>query len=284
MGNWFYFTTPLTLSMLHQHHGFSLIFTLAAGLSLTACASPAVANIPVDSTEAATALPAAAIAASPTIVWFPPSATPSPVTLATRIPTPEEKPGIGPISITDDFSSPTLWNTGSSAAGSAITSSNSLTLAVPALSYIYRLRNDLDLDNFYAEVTAHTSLCRGPDEYGFLVRASANTYYRFSLSCNGFMQLDRVKGGSRQILQPAIPSGDVPPGAPGEVVLGVWAAGSDLRFFLNGRYQFSVNDKNYLSGTLGVFALSSGNTPVTITFSDLVVYDVTYSPAKTPRP
>ena len=67
--------------------------------------------------------------------------------------------------------------------------------------------------------------------------------------------------------------------------MGVWAVGSDLRFFLNGRYQFSVNDKNYLSGTIGVFAHSVADTPIAVTFSDLMVYDVSYSPpTKTPRP
>jgi hypothetical protein len=58
-----------------------------------------------------------------------------------------------------------------------------------------------------------------------------------------------------------------------------------MRFFLNGRYQFSVSDRNYLSGTLGVFARSLGDTPVTVTFSDLVVSEVTYIPAtRTPLP
>ncbi len=66
-------------------------------------------------------------------------------------------------------------------------------------------------------------------------------------------------------------------GAPGEVRLGIWAAGSEFRFFLNGRYQFTADDKSYASGGLGVFAYPAGSTPVTVTFSDLAVYAVTYS-------
>ena len=80
-------------------------------------------------------------------------------------------------------------------------------------------------------------------------------------------------------------SGDVPPGPPGEVRLGVWAEGSNFHFFLNGRYQFGVTDQNYRTGTLGVFAQASGTTPITITFSDLVVRQVNAQlPLETPGP
>ena len=77
----------------------------------------------------------------------------------------------------------------------------------------------------------------------------------------------------------------MPPGAPGEVRLGVWAVDSELRFFLNGRYQFTVIDNSYPSGAIGVFAQAAGDTPVTVTFSDLVISEVTYIPAtRTPLP
>jgi hypothetical protein len=261
-----------------------VLLCLPAALSLAACAAATGPTAAIDST--ATLAPATTQTAAPTatIVWFPPTPTASPITAATQVPTPEHKPGIGAIALTDDFSVDALWNTGVSNQGSAVLSASGLTLAVPPGSYIYRLRNAITLGDFYAELTAHLGLCKGPDEYGLLVRASAAASYRYSLTCDGTARLDRVRGSSREILHTAIPSGDVPIGAPGEVVLGVWAVGSDLRFFLNGHYQFSVNDRNYLSGTLGVFAHSAGTTPVTITFSGLVVYDVNYSPTATPTP
>jgi hypothetical protein len=97
--------------------------------------------------------------------------------------------------------------------------------------------------------------------------------------------LDRWSVKTPHLLQPAAPSSDVPPGAPAEVRLGLWAVGPEFHFFLNDRYQFSVIDKNYRTGMLGVFAASTGTTPVTVTFSDMVVYDVTYSlPTTTPMP
>ena len=246
---------------------------------LTGCANAENDSLLIDSTATETPLP------SPTLVWFPPSATPTPQALVTQIPTPEQKPGIGAISLTDDFSSPDLWNIASSDEGSAAINDNHLTLAVGPGVYIFSLRKELVLNDFYAELTADPSLCKGQDEYGLLVRASAIAYYRLALMCNGTLRLDRVNPSSHQLLLSAIPSGDVPTGAPGEVRMGVWAVGSDLRFFLNGRYQFGVNDKNYPSGTIGVFAHSVADTPVAVTFSDLTVYDVNYSPpTKTPRP
>jgi hypothetical protein len=147
------------------------------------------------------------------------------------------------------------------------------------------LQRQMVLANFYAEITARPSLCRGADEYGFLVRASAATYYRFALTCNGQTHAERISLREQHDLQDSIPSGDVPPGAPGEVRIGVWAAGSELRLFLNGRYQFSINDLNLSSGTVGVFAQAVGDTPVTVTFSDLRVRSVDYfPPTRTPNP
>jgi hypothetical protein len=162
---------------------------------------------------------------------------------------------------------------------------NALTLAAPAGAYIFRIRADTILNNFYAELTASPSLCQDQDEYGLLIRASLASYYRLVLMCNGTLRLDLVTSRTHPILQQAIASSDVPTGAPGEVRMGVWAVDSDLRFFLNDRYQFSVTDSAYLSGTIGMFVHSAAGTPVTVSFSNLTIYNVTYSPpTKTPSP
>jgi hypothetical protein len=262
---------------LHLYDMNRILLIILLALMLTGCAGEVNDSLLVNSTSTATPPP------TPTIVWFPPSATPPPTAFAPQTPTPEQKPGVGAISLTDDFSLPYLWNPASSNEGSAIVSDHHLTLAVPPGSSIFRIREDLVVGDFFAELTASPSLCRDQDEYGLLVRASAVAYYRLVLICNGTLRLDRVSGNSRQILLPAISSGDVPTGTPGEVRMGVWAFGPDLRFFLNGHYQFSVKDGTYLSGTIGAYARSVADTPVAVTFSDLTVYDVNYSPpAKTP--
>ena len=187
--------------------------------------------------------------------------------------------------LTDDFSSPALWDIASSNEGSVAINDNQLALTAGPGIYITSLRQQIILNNFYAEITARPNLCQGEDEYGLLVRASERAYYRFVLMCNGTLRLDRVSTTTHQNLIPATSSADVPTGAPGEVTIGVWAVGADLRFFLNDRYQFGVNDRTYLIGTMGVFAHSIAKTPIAVTFSNLTIYDVNYSPpTKTPHP
>lgn len=257
------------------------IFILLIGTLLTSCVQ-------------AEGTPPAAVSASrptdtphptPTIVWFPASATPTLQTISTLTPTPEMNPGIGEVLLDDDFSDDSVWDVASSDLGSAAISRNRLTLAVQPGVYLASVRREIFFDNFYAEITAHTNLCRGEDNYGILVRAVGSSYYRFVLSCNGYIHVERIKNGTKIIIFEPVPSGDAPLGAPGEVRIGLWAVGSEMRLFLNGRFQFSVVEKTFPSGGLGVFARSHGETPVTVTFSELTVYEVGYSfPTKTPVP
>ena len=52
-----------------------------------------------------------------------------------------------------------------------------------------------------------------------------------------------------------------------------------MRLFLNDHYQFGISDANYASGTIGVFAHSLSDTPVTINFSNLLVRGLIVAPA-----
>jgi hypothetical protein len=209
-----------------------------------------------------------------TIVWFPPSATPTPQALSTKAPTPEMRPGLGDILLEDDFSDPSLWNVAASNQASAAVENNRLTIAVQSGVSMLSLRQDLFPNNYYAEVTARPSLCRGDDNYGVLVRASAASFYRFVLACNGTIRAERVLNGTRIVIQEPVPSADVPPGAPGEVRIGIWAFDRDIRIFLNGRYQFSISEPTLASGTIGFYVRSAGSTATVVSFSDLVVQEV----------
>jgi hypothetical protein len=199
--------------------------------------------------------------------------------------TPELRVGLSGVIAIDDFSNPTLWNTAQSDQGSALISRQRLTLSAQPGMYMRSFHRDLFVGDFYAEITARPSLCRAADEYGLLVRANPITYYRFALTCDGKIHAERISVRERHVLHEPVPSGDAPPGAPSEVRIGIWAAGPEMRLFLNGRYQFSITDLNLLSGTLGVFARAVGDTPVTVTYSDLVVEAVEYTPpSETPTP
>jgi hypothetical protein len=138
----------------------------------------------------------------------------------------------------------------------------------------------------YIEVTARTNLCRDRDAYGIVFRAPNDVaHYRFVSACDGTAAAARVSLGGPRVLQPPTASADVPLGAPGEVRLGVWALGSQFRFFLNDRYQFTVSDTNYPVGGVGVFVQAGGQTPAVVTFSDLAIFQLAADAAAgTPAP
>ena len=252
---------------------------LAMTLFFTAC----LPLNPIPATE--TPFPSDTPPPTATILWFPASATPTSNSIPTYTGTPEMNPGIGSPIFTDKFTNGKLWDTVTSDQASAIIKNKQLTLAVEPGVSITSLRRDLTLKDFYAELTVHIGLCRAKDVYGIILRATGNSFYRFNLSCNGVVTMDRVKSGERLPLLEPTASGDVPLGPPGEVEIGVWAVGGEMRLFLNGRFQFSVNERTFPSGAFGVFVQSREDTPVTITFSDLTVYDVNYiPPTRTPVP
>lgn len=257
-----------------------LIFLILCGL-ISACSvldAPTVEPYP---TPTATETPIQ----TPTRVWFPPSATSPAQAFATYTATPEMRPGLGDTTLRDSFTDASLWNTASSSDGSASVERGRLTLVAREGMYIFSLRRSLDASKFYVEVTARPSLCRGGDTYGILVRANAVAYYRFALSCDSMVSAERIRFNNRQVLQEPISSGDAPPGAPGEVRIGVWAVGAEMRLFLNGRFQFAVSDPSYGNGTLGFFANSAGDTPVTISFTDLTLRAIGFDlPTRTPLP
>ncbi|HLO32770.1 MAG TPA: hypothetical protein VK249_26735 [Anaerolineales bacterium] len=251
---------------------------LVIALLITAC-------LPLDSTlPTETPRPTDAAPATQTIVWFPPSATATLLTVATYTATPEMSPGIGQVTLRDNFSDKSVWDTATSDQGSAVISRNLLALTVQPGYYLSSTRHKTTLSDFYAEITAHPSLCRGGDNYGILVRGVGSYFYRFVLTCDGQVRAERVNGGTKLLIHEPVPSGDAP-GAPGEVRIGIWAVKSEIRLFLNGRYQFNITDNSFPSGALGVYVRSAGDTPVTVVFSDLSVYAVNYTlPTRTPIP
>jgi hypothetical protein len=206
------------------------------------------------------------------------------------------QPGLGAQSLADDFSDPLAWQaakTESDGGNDMIINRNRLTAAINiAPAYIFSLRNGLFLKDFYAEVTVKVNRCAPGDSYGMLFRAAGNAdLYRYTLGCNGQVRAERMQANKVIPIQNWLPSGDAPRAAPGEVTLGVWVAGVELRFFLNGHYQFKVIDPVFHNGTLGLFANGVNPNGMNVSFSNLVVRDVGYvsptptaTPRKTPTP
>jgi hypothetical protein len=255
----------------------SAVMILAGGLAalLAGCLAPPtpLPPLPTDTPLPPTASPTA------TIVWFPPTATYTPLPPVTPeiTPTLDTRPGYGPLVFSDDFLKPELWALGRTGAGSAALGISELSLAVnQPRGYLFSLRQETALSDFYLEITASPSICRGEDEYGLLVRlVSLQDFYRFGLTCRGEARLDRLIGGEASSPFPPEFYGSVPPGAPSTSRLGVWAQGKEMRFFVNGQYLFTVSDPVLQVGGLGVYARASGDDSMTVNFSGLDVYQAT---------
>jgi hypothetical protein len=253
-------------------------------LGLTACepvspGSAAFSESPIAPLDSS-ATPSPAASAGPTIDWFPSTPTSTPLPTRSVEPTQDLRPELGPVLLQDDFSQPGAWKTGQTSLGTVAYGKNELSLAIPNVrATIISLRAQPVLGDFYLEITATPSLCRGSDAYGLLLRASsANDYYRWILTCDGQMRLERVKGQLPAVVQDWTPRA----ARPDATRLSVWASGTQMRFLVDDIVQFEVHDPIFLSGSLGVFARSNGDNSLTVSFSDLVVRQV--QPAARPTP
>lgn len=213
---------------------------------------------------------------SETIIWFPPTPTQTPMPTIAITPTPDQLIDVGPIAITDDFSQPSLWQplkrtSGEVAFGSA---EQDIAITQPG-GYLLSLRNSPQLTDFYLEMDASPSLCQAGDSYGLLLRVtSIQDYVRFSLNCDGYLRVERVRSGEVAVLQDWSGSSQVRAGAPQTFRLGVWSRGSEMRFFVDGIYQFSVRETVFQRGGVGIFARSAGQTSVSVAFRKMVIHDL----------
>ncbi|PWH13236.1 MAG: hypothetical protein DDG60_10595 [Anaerolineae bacterium] len=205
-------------------------------------------------------------------------------------------PGLGSLLYEENFSDPLDWTnarTESMGSNNVLMTGNRLILSANLAPVILSsLRSGLILTDFYAETLLTLNRCQGRDTYGMYFRAASETQaYRLALVCEGQMRVERVRGGEIYPLSNWETSGDLPPGAPAQVKIGVWVAGTEMRIFLNDRYQFTVFDRVFQSGSLGYFANVRSEIGLNASFSELRVFRVSYAsptptqtPSRTPSP
>lgn len=250
----------------------SIIFLTALNILLITACTPIPSEIPVvTNTPSVTLSPE-----TPTIIWFPPTSTSTPFPTILVNPTAEMRPGIGEIVLEDQFNDSAEWDLLLSDDGSIALGKNEISIVITRKrGYLFSINSGREFDDFYMEITANPNMCRGDDEYGLLIRVSPDEdYYRYSLSCDGRVRLDRIYQNQASSPQPWITSGAVPPGAPSISQLGVWALGEEMRFFVNDEYQFTVHDPLLKNGYFGVFARSASELVVSVNFSNLIVREI----------
>jgi hypothetical protein len=216
--------------------------------------------------------------ASPTatIDWFPATSTPTSAPTIAGTPTPEFEEKQGNTILSDDFSEPEHWLLESTGSGQVSLGMNELTIAISEPGgYAYTIRRLPLLDDFYVEISTTATLCQGEDQYGLLLRMSSpNDFYRYALSCDGRVRLDKVLNGTASSPQPWMQNTSLPPGAPLPARLGVRLQGDEMNFYINDQHQFTVTDPALKIGNIGLFARSRGENAVTVNFSELIVRDV----------
>jgi hypothetical protein len=253
----------------------SFVLALAAALGVVLAGACAPLRTPLPPEPSAS--PSATPTLTATIQWFPPSATPTPLATVAAAPRPttDLAPRYGTLLLSDDFDDPAQWRLGRMPEGSMALGVGELTLAVARPGgQLYSLRQDTSLGNFYLEVTASPSICRGEDEYGVMLKVSPSLeFFRFALTCDGRARVDRYYHGVASAPQPPAYFGAVPPGAPSRSRLGVWALGREMRFYANGEYLFSVSDPSLPAGSLALYARAAGEEMLTVNFSELEVYE-----------
>ena len=220
-----------------------------------------------------------------TIDWFPVTATPT--QFPTRLlptPTPFTRPSSGDLILQDDFSNKVLWQTLQSASGNVAYGTDELTLAIaqPKAS-LFSFRDKLTLDNFYLEIDANPSLCQDSDQFGVLFRViSAQNYYRYLMTCGGQLRLERLINAEASVVQDWTPAVGLASSVTNSYRLGVWASGGDLRFYVNGVFQFNHKEPTLPSGGIGVYGRSMKDNIVTINFSNLEIWQTGPAALTTP--
>ena len=252
---------------------FSLRFakTFLTGLLLLSSAACFVSPVSLPPTQTPTPSPTL----TPTPVWFPPSATPSPFPTLAVSPTVDLRTGIGALLLEDDFSEVGPWSTGNDDEATVLVDDGLINLSLKSTDGdVYTTRTEPVFKDFYVEVTANPNFCRGEDKYGLVLRASEDVHYRLVLSCDGRARVERYNSGGLSPLVSWVESGAVPAVAPSSSRLAAWASGSQMHFFVNELYLFSVSDTSLFEGTLGVFAHTAGEEDMSVSFSDLQVWAV----------
>lgn len=254
------------------------------GLALLASCSPPA--------PAPTALPQVASTPAPTLTpttnWFPATttATPAPTRLASTATPFVQAINKGSLILQDDFSDQTLWQTLEGPNGNIAYGNHELSLAIaqPRAS-LTSFRDKLTVDNFYLEIDANPRICQGNDQFGVLFRAaSTQDYYRYLMTCNYQVRLERIRNAEASVVQDWTPVVGLTPGPIGIYRLGVWALGNDLRFYVDGVFQFTRREPTFASGGIGLFARSMGDTIVTIEFSNLQIWQPAPVTLATPTP
>ena len=227
-----------------------------------------------------------------TRIWFPATATPvRQSTRAVVIETPDQRPLSNTILVEDDFSVPNRWTTTRTEYGTIAYGLDELTIALNQKRMsLYSFFLEPIPDQYYLEMSVAPSLCKGEDLYGIAFRVQSNSdFYRLVLRCDGQIRVDLIRGGSVVTIVEQPSSGQLRPGALQDIPVALWLNETDVQVFIDGVYQFNVDQLLWRTGGIGVYARNVCDTPLTVSFSQFILregqaFPPTPVPTWTPLP
>lgn len=218
-----------------------------------------------------------------TVVWFPATATPTPHPNPTVTPNLAATPSFGKLIFNDSFAGDGVWQNSQQSNGLIIVKGGTLTLAVKsARESLSTFRSDTTLTSYYLETTVNVGLCKQDDQIGVLFRVSGSqSYYRLLLNCQGMVALQEVIGGAPFVLSDWTPS-NVQAGLYRVIKIGIWQSGSSIRIYLDDQLQLEATSDRFKSGGIGFYARATGDTPLTVSFTSLNVFQIVQTSVNTP--
>lgn len=261
-----------------------LILCLAAIFSLIAAGCAPAATESIEEVFS----PTPSLTTAPTIDWFPATATPTFIVLPTSTPNPASIPSFGNKVIDDTFTKSGDWQEMQNANGIISVANQSITLAVKAdHGNLVTFRQNTIVSDFYLVTTVkRVALCKTDDQFGVLFRAqNEQNYYRLMINCQGQIAVQQMAGSTPSFLMDWTPNAEVSLWQP--YTVGIWAKGQTLRIYVNDHLQVEITRGTFDSGGIGFYARAAGDTPLTVSFSDLSVYELPKSisnglPSSTP--
>jgi hypothetical protein len=223
---------------------------------------------------------------SETPVWFPATATRTPPQpRATSTPVPDLRPVGNEIIWQETFTSGENWDLLSLSDRSVQVGGQALTLALKNYrGSLYSFTRTTMPNNYYLTLTIAPSLCRGQDQYGIVFRSQTpQDFYRVTFLCDGTLRLELVRGDSVVRLAEVMNSPQLFAGPTATIQLSVWVHEDGIKVYINDIQQVDYYRLQWFAGGFGVFARSTGEHSLTVSFSNLVVRESASMPP-TPVP
>ena len=250
------------------------IITFIIIIFISACAiNPAqISTQIVTTTPSPSAIPQTA---TPTTDWFPVTATSPALTTQTLSPPTPTPIFIGSLILKDEFDQPNFWDTSNTIVASSSIENNKLTLSVNQPAQITTMRNQPSLDNFRMDVKVTAKICGTNGSYGIIFRSSnPSNFYRFVINCDKTIEIQRILNGNINHIMEPIYNPVIPTNLSEKAQISIVANGINLDIYINHLKMISISDKYHTFGSIGFFAQTSGDQPMTANFSDLEIYSL----------